>query len=255
MLSRREFLNFSAATIALTSLPNQIQSNQLIRNYKLTAEITPHLFDKKGVLDSLWLYNKQSPGPVIEAKENDIIRVEFVNNLDEASTIHWHGIKNINNMDGVPYLTQDPVQPGETYIYEFPVNNAGTFWYHAHFETWKQISKGLYGPLIVKNHLDKQFDNDIIILADDWRLNKNYQLDKKSLGSLHDWSHAGRIGNWLTINGKKFPEYSVNKNGYARLRFINASNARIISFSSSLNNIKIISIDGMSVKPFIQGLE
>ncbi len=60
MLSRREFLNFSAATIALTSLPNQIQSNQLIRNYKLTAEITPHLFDKKGVLDSLWLYNKQS---------------------------------------------------------------------------------------------------------------------------------------------------------------------------------------------------
>ena len=58
MLSRREFLNFSAATIALTSLPNQIQSNQLIRNYKLTAEITPHLFDKKGVLDSLWLYNK-----------------------------------------------------------------------------------------------------------------------------------------------------------------------------------------------------
>ena len=57
MLSRREFLNFSAATIALTSLPNQIQSNQLIRNYKITAEITPHTFDKKGVLDSLWLYN------------------------------------------------------------------------------------------------------------------------------------------------------------------------------------------------------
>ena len=111
MLSRREFLNFSATTIALTSLPNQIQSNQLIRNYKLTAKITPHLFEKKGVLDSLWLYNKQTPGPVIKAKENDIIRVEFVNNLKEASTIHWHGIKNINKMDGVPYLTQDPVQP------------------------------------------------------------------------------------------------------------------------------------------------
>ena len=65
MLSRREFLNFSAATIALTSLPNQIQSNQLIRNYKLTAETTPYTFDKKGVLDSLWFYNKQTPGPVI----------------------------------------------------------------------------------------------------------------------------------------------------------------------------------------------
>ena len=59
MLSRREFLNFSAATIALTSLPNQIQSNQLIRNYKLTAGITPHLFDKKGVSDNpgKWLFH------------------------------------------------------------------------------------------------------------------------------------------------------------------------------------------------------
>ena len=58
MLSRRQFLNFSSATIALTSLPNEIQSKQLIRNYKLTAGITPHLFNNKGVLDSLWLYNK-----------------------------------------------------------------------------------------------------------------------------------------------------------------------------------------------------
>ena len=154
-------------------------------------------------------------------------------------------------MDGVPYLTQDPVQPGETYIYEFPVKNAGTFWYHAHFQTWKQISKGLYGPLIIKNYVDEQFDNDVIILADDWRLNKNYQIDEKSFESLHDWSHAGRIGNWLTINGKKFPEYSI-KIGYTRLRFINASNARILSFGSSLEGMKIISLDGMWVEPFIQ---
>ena len=252
MVSRRDFLNFSAATIALTALPSQIQSKQLIRNYKLTAGITPHLFDKKGVSDNLWLYNKQTPGPIIEAKENDVVRVEFVNNLHEATTIHWHGIKNINKMDGVPYLTQDPIQPGESFLYEFPVKNAGTFWYHAHVQTWKQISKGLYGPLVVKNHLDEQFDNDLIILADDWRLNKNYQIDKKSFGSLHDWSHAGRIGNWLTINGKKIPKYSINKNGHTRLRFINASNARILSFGSSLDGMKIISIDGMSVEPFIE---
>ena len=251
MVSRRDFLNFSAATIALTALPSQIQSKQLIRNYRLTAGITPHLFDAKGISDNLWLYNKQTPGPLIEAKENDVIRVEFVNNLDSATTIHWHGIKNINKMDGVPYLTQDPVQPGESFLYEFPVNHAGTFWYHAHVETWKQISKGLYGPLVVKNHVDEQFDNDIIILADDWRLNKNYQLDEKSFGSLHDWSHAGRIGNWLTINGKKFPEYSI-KDGYTRLRFINASNARILTFGSTLSEIKIISIDGIHVKPFIE---
>ena len=251
MVSRREFLNFSAATIALTALPSQIQSKQLIRNYRLTAGITPHLFDKKGISDSLWLYNKQTPGPLIEAKEDDVIRVEFVNNLDDATTIHWHGIKNINKMDGVPYLTQDPIQPGESFLYKFPVKHAGTFWYHAHVETWRQISKGLYGPLVVKNQVDEQFDNDIVILADDWRLNKNYQIDEKSFGSLHDWSHAGRIGNWLTINGKKFPEYSI-KDGYTRLRFINASNARVLTFGSTLSEIKIIAIDGMYVKPFVE---
>ena len=251
MVSRREFLNFSVATIALTALPNQIQSKQLIRNYRLTAGITPHLFDKKGITNNLWLYNKQTPGPLIEAQENDVIRVEFVNNLDSATTIHWHGIKNINKMDGVPYLTQDPVQPGKSFIYEFPVNHAGTFWYHAHVETWKQVSKGLYGPLVVKNHVDEQFNNDIVILADDWRLNKNYQIDEKSFGSFHDWSHAGRIGNWLTINGKKFPEYSI-KDGYTRLRFINASNARILTFGSTLSEIKIIAIDGIYVKPFLE---
>ena len=96
MLSRREFLNFSAATIAFTSLPNQIQSSQLIRNYKLTAEITPHLFDKKGVLDSLWLYNKQSPGPVIEAKENDIIEYDGSN---------WTVVFNSNNVSTPQYVT------------------------------------------------------------------------------------------------------------------------------------------------------
>ena len=127
MLSRRKFLNLSMASLALTTLPSKIQSKQLIRNYRITAEITPHLFDEKGMSNNLWLYNKQTPGLLLKAKQNEIIRIEFVNNLDEATTIHWHGIKNINKMDGVPYLTQDPVQPGGTFIYEFPLKDAGTF--------------------------------------------------------------------------------------------------------------------------------
>ena len=163
MLSRRKFLNLSMASLALTTLPSKIQSKQLIRNYRITAEITPHLFDEKGMSNNLWLYNKQTPGPLLKAKQNEIIRIEFVNNLDEATTIHWHGIKNINKMDGVPYLTQDPVQPGETFIYEFPLKDAGTFWYHAHFETWKQIAKGLYGPLIVTNEFDQKIDDNGIL--------------------------------------------------------------------------------------------
>ena len=199
----------------------------------------PFNFNKK-FKANLLLYNNENPGPLLKANVGDTLKIDFKNNLDQPTSIHWHGIKNINKMDGVPYLTQDPVQPGETFSYEFPVNQSGTYWYHAHFESWKQVAKGLYGPLVVNNETDDFIEDDIVILADDWRLNKKYQIDEKSFGSLMDWSHAGRVGNWLTINGEKSPYYSIKGNSQARLRFINASNARVSKFGSSLKNNNII---------------
>ena len=250
MLSRRNFTKRSLASFLLTALPSVVFAKNKIINYKLSAEKSNFNFDKNFTSD-LWLYNHENPGPLLKANKGDILKVNFTNNLDEPTSIHWHGIKNINKMDGVPYLTQDPVQPGETFSYEFPVNQSGTYWYHAHFESWKQVAKGLYGPLVVNDKTDNLIENDIVILADDWRLNKKYQIDEKSFGSLMDWSHAGRVGNWLTINGKKSPQYSIKANSLARLRFINASNARILKFGSSLKNNNIIAVDGVTVKPML----
>ena len=250
MLSRRNFTKRSLASFLLTALPSVVFAKNKIINYKLSAEKSNFNFDKNFTSD-LWLYNHENPGPLLKANKGDILKVNFTNNLDEPTSIHWHGIKNINKMDGVPYLTQDPVQPGETFSYEFPVNQSGTYWYHAHFESWKQVAKGLYGPLVVNDKTDNLIEDDIVILADDWRLNKKYQIDEKSFGSLMDWSHAGRVGNWLTMNGKKSPQYSIRANSLARLRFINASNARILKFGSSLKNNNIIAIDGVTVKPML----
>ncbi|MDC1357139.1 multicopper oxidase family protein [Pseudomonadota bacterium] len=250
MLSRRNFTKRSLASFLLTALPSVVFAKNKIINYKLSAEKSNFNFDKN-FTSNLWLYNHENPGPLLKANKGDILKVNFTNNLDEPTSIHWHGIKNINKMDGVPYLTQDPVQPGETFSYEFPVNQSGTYWYHAHFESWKQVAKGLYGPLVVNDKTDDLIEDDIVILADDWRLNKKYQIDKKSFGSLMDWSHAGRVGNWLTMNGKKSPQYSIKANSLARLRFINASNARILKFGSSLKNNNIIAIDGVTVKPML----
>ena len=250
MLSRRNFTKRSLASFLLTALPSVVFAKNKIINYKLSAEKSNFNFDKNFTSD-LWLYNHENPGPLLKANKGDILKVNFINNLDEPTSIHWHGIKNINKMDGVPYLTQDPVQPGETFSYEFPVNQSGTYWYHAHFESWKQVAKGLYGPLVVNDKTDNLIEDDIVILADDWRLNKKYQIDEKSFGSLMDWSHAGRVGNWLTMNGKKSPQYSIRANSLARLRFINASNARILKFGSSLKNNNIIAVDGVTVKPML----
>ena len=78
------------------------------------------------------LYNGQT-GPVLSAHKGDVFpEVEFVNQLDQPTTIHWHGIRNLNEMDGVPDLTQAAVEPGERFTYRFPLKDAGSFWYHAH---------------------------------------------------------------------------------------------------------------------------
>ena len=251
MTSRRQFLKILPYSFLLTSCKPLVFDTKKVVKYKLAANKTSFNFNEK-FKANLLLYNNTNPGPLLKANVGDILKIDFKNNLDQPTSIHWHGIKNINKMDGVPYLTQDPVQPGETFSYEFPVNHSGTYWYHAHMDSWKQVAKGLYGPLVVSNLKEKIFDDDLVILADDWRLNKNYEIDEKSFGSLMDWSHAGRIGNWLTINGKKSPEYQIKKDGLTRLRFINASNARVLKFGSSLKKMEIIAVDGMSVKPFFQ---
>ena len=233
MTSRRQFLKILPYSFLLTACKPLVFDTKKVVKYELAANKSTFNFNEK-FKANLFLYNNANPGPLLKANVGDILKIDFKNNLDQPTSIHWHGIKNINKMDGVPYLTQDPVQPGETFSYEFPVNQSGTYWYHAHFESWKQVAKGLYGPLVVNDKTDDLIEDDIVILADDWRLNKNYQIDEKSFGSLMDWSHAGRIGNWLTINGKKSPQYSIKENSIARLRFINASNARILKFGSSL---------------------
>ena len=248
MITRRQFLKILPYSFLLTACKTFEFSNNKLVKYKLEANKSTFNFKEK-FKANLLLYNNENPGPLLKAKVGDILKIDFKNNLDQPTSIHWHGIKNINKMDGVPYLTQDPIQPGETFSYEFPVNQSGTYWYHAHFESWKQVAKGLYGPLVVNDETDDFIEDDIVILADDWRLNKKYQIDEKSFGSLMDWSHAGRVGNWLTINGKKSPQYSIKENSIARLRFINASNARILKFGSSLKNNNIIAIDGFAINP------
>ena len=178
----------------------------------------------------LWLYNQSCPGPMLRYRKGEMLRAEVRNNLDVATTIHWHGIRNLNEMDGVANLTQAPIEPGETFAYEFPLNDSGTYWYHAHNMGWEQVARGLYGPLIIDDDQDPEVDHDLCLMIDDWRLDNDGQIDQASLGGLHDWSHGGRLGNWLTVNGKSAPEFRVKDKARIRLRLISAANARIMTF-------------------------
>ena len=251
MVTRRQFVSGLSSLPVLAALPLQSAASGLSR-YQLIAAPSDYLLggpDRPG--SDLMLYNGQTPGPVLSAHKGDVLEVEFVNQLDQPTTIHWHGIRNLNEMDGVPDLTQAAVEPGERFTYRFPLNDAGSFWYHAHNRTFEQVARGLYGPLIVTEQPSQNRDRDILLMADDWRLDADYRLDEASFGSFHDWSHGGRLGNWLTINGLSQPEIDVPLSGPVRLRLMNTANARVLSFQLADGHpMQIIALDGAPCSPF-----
>ena len=231
MINRRKFLQSVSACISFFFLRNSEVNASLITRYELIASKSSHKFAYNLPASNLWLYNNVCPGPILTARKGEILEVLFTNNLEQPSTIHWHGIRNINGMDGVPELTQPAIEPGDSFTYRFPVNDSGTFWYHAHFKAWEQVARGLYGALIVTEQEDELNEQDILIIADDWKFTDDYQIDVDSFGNLHDWSHGGRFGTGLTINGEsEIIKIPVPTNGQLRLRFINTANARILNF-------------------------
>ena len=98
--------------------------------------------------------------------------VAFENNIPQPSNVHWHGLRLPNAMDGVPGLTQAAVDPGGSYIYEFNLLDLRTFWYHPNVKSSKQISQGLYGPLIVEEKSPPKVDRDITSVLGDWRMSE-----------------------------------------------------------------------------------
>jgi FtsP/CotA-like multicopper oxidase with cupredoxin domain len=106
-------------------------------------------FGADGPSTEVWGYDGV-PGPVLRARQGERLRVPVVNGLPEPTTVHWHGLRVDNAMDGVAWLTQPPIAPGETFTYELALKDAGTFWYHPHANSAEQVGRGLYGALIVE---------------------------------------------------------------------------------------------------------
>ncbi|MBN9546243.1 MAG: copper resistance system multicopper oxidase [Alphaproteobacteria bacterium] len=112
--------------------------------------------------------NGSMPGPLLRLREGDIATIRVSNGLSETSSIHWHGLKLPNAMDGVPGLTFAGIPPGETFTYRFPIVQSGTYWYHSH--SGMQEQTGLIGPMILEPRHPEPYayDRDYVVMLSDW---------------------------------------------------------------------------------------
>jgi FtsP/CotA-like multicopper oxidase with cupredoxin domain len=246
MINRRQFVLGSvlgsAATTVLPGLHGAVMAQDGFIEIRAVRARAPLLGPDSPMTD-VWSYNGQVPGPVVRAARGETIRVRLINELDDPTTIHWHGIRIDNAMDGVAGLTQEPVKPGESFDYVFTAPDAGTYWYHSHNKSWEQLARGLYGRLIVEGDAEG-FAADHTLMIDDWRLDDGGAIDERSMGSMMDWSHGGRLGNWVTVNGTSYPELELAAGAANRLRLVNPSNARIYELEFKGLQAQLIALDG-----------
>jgi FtsP/CotA-like multicopper oxidase with cupredoxin domain len=266
--------------LILLILLNYVTAKVHIFNWTLSQGIR----NPDGVYKLVYLINGKFPLPTIEVDYGDWIDLTLSNKLYmETTSIHWHGINMDNSpwMDGVPYVTQYPILPMQSFRYHFQVLQSGTYWYHSHVGT--QYSDGLYGPLVIHDLSDSydiannnsKIGGETILTIGDWY----HQSSSKQIGILKEmgfpWSFPpytnvlwngkgffdcnkynnynnifetrGNIYNCQTLN---YPRFYIKNNLPLRFRIINSSSGLTLVFSIDYHNLVVIAIDGVPIKHF-----
>ena len=262
----------------------QPTSDDSVKVFNLTAkEIQTEIAD--GVNLTTWTYGGTVPGTEIRVTKGDLVKVNVTNTLEVPITIHWHGYPVKSAMDGIPGYTQDAILPGQTFTYEFTANVVGTYWYHSHQESSKQVDMGLYGALIVEPKEKEQIDKDFTLILDEWMENgedemsmsmsskdtsdssmsgiggmnsmentSDSAMDTEENGSndleLQEEQMMKELYNIYTVNGKSgdlIQPLDVSNGEVVRLRFINAG-YRTHGIHIPGQIIKVVSTDGQEIK-------
>lgn len=190
-----------------------------VKVFHLTAEVVKReLMPESGMMPAktatIWGYNGTSPGPTIEVNEGDRVRIIFHNKLPEETTIHWHGLEIPANMDGVPFISQPPVKPGESFAYEFTLNQNGTFFYHSHGAM--QEVMGMIGLFIIHPKVPYRpaVQKDFGLILQEYAVLPNNPIPNSMSMEF----------NWLTFNGKAGPATTpmiVRLGDRVRIRLVN----------------------------------
>lgn len=223
-----------------STLPYKVIGN--VKVFHLIAGEVDHEF-APGLRAACWGFNNQVHGPTIEVVEGDNVRIYVTNKLPEATTVHWHGVLVPNGMDGVGGLNQKPIEPGETYKYEFQLRQHGTCMYHSHTDDMTQIALGMMGMFIIhpRNSAGPRPDRDFVLMSSEWRID---------VGTSRPVPTEMTDFNVLTFNARAFPGTAplVAKSGdRVRIRFGNLSPMEHHPIHLHGYYWKVIEMDGVPV--------
>lgn len=197
---------------------------------------------------AVFAYNRTVPGPELRIAQDRPFAARAENRLALDTTVHWHGIRLPNAMDGVPGLTQPPIKPGASFLYEFSPPDAGTFLYHPHDNSLEEMGRGLAGALIVEPPEPFAADRELVWVVQDWRLMGDAQI-APGFANLMEAAMAGRVGNTVTINGRLPDAVPVRAGERIRLRIVNAATARIMALAFEGHRPVVIALDGQPCDP------
>jgi len=248
-ISRRSLLMAGSALIGASMLPLRLHAapGAIVKTLAAAPGRTALVGAPYPDTD-VWCYSGHVPGPELRLRQGDRVLITVENRLQEETTVHWHGVRVPNAMDGVPTLTQKPIAPGESFVYEFDLPDAGTYWYHPHAHSAEQVGRGLAGALVVEERDPLPVDRDIVWVLGDWRLKEDATI-AGGFNSPMEMSMAGRVGNTVTINGHVPNRFSVRSGERIRLRLVNAAPARIFGLEFKDHQPLVIALDGQAIEP------
>jgi suppressor of ftsI len=198
----------------------------------------------KGRTYTMYAFNGQYPGPLIEAVRGSELTVIFRNRLPHASTVHWHGLRLDSRSDGVPDLSQSAVPPGGLFTYHLRFPDAGIYWYHPHVREDIQQELGLYGNMLVRPDSGAQYgpaNREAVLMLDDILVNDDGLVPLGLESPTH--TLMGRFGNVLLVNGEPRYQLSVKRGEVVRFYLTNASNTRTFNLSLPGARLKVVGSD------------
>jgi len=221
-----------------------------VKVFHLVAEPVNHEFipavdDHPNLVAQCWGYNGRVHGPTLEGVEGDRVRIYVTNRLDAPTTVHWHGILLPSGMDGVGGVSQAAIAPGETFKYEFPLRQHGTFMYHSHHDEMTQMQLGMMGLFVIhpREPAGPPPDRDYAIMLSEWKI---------EVGARRPDPNEMTDFNIFTMNGRSFPGTAAlvaRRGERVRIRLGNLSTMSHHAIHLHGFNFKVVATDGGEIPP------